>query len=461
MGETIGSMEKFFSKHLTLNIEVWQIGLALIAAVLGVIGFGALVEKGATDENAPWIARASSQIARIPAESRNVFKTVLVNQHRLATLEQRFEGESGFQRFKAGSDEALLLARYDGDRERAVVEIVDLENGAILHKYEPDFLDIPTLSAQRTKIPLLQHDPDPKSFLINHPLLTEDGGLIFNGMYKSLAKIDVCSNVVWTLDGFYHHAIERDADGNYWTGAVLDPPQHEVFPAHAFDDAIVNFSPDGEILFEKSLATILVENNLKYFVYSSQVYIDDALHLNDVQPVLEDGQFWRRGDLFLSLRNRSAIMLYRPSTNKIIWYRQGPWMMQHDVDIVDDSKIAIFDNNTARFYWDFQTLGVNNTMVYDFSTEETTTPFSKGYEVNEIRSVTEGRSEILPDGEIFVEEQNFGRLLKMNTVGDVAWQFVNRANNGKVFVVSWVRYIEKARARRAAEIAAEKCSSRT
>ncbi|WP_369817405.1 MULTISPECIES: arylsulfotransferase family protein [Actibacterium] len=58
-----------------------------------------------------------------------------------------------------------------------------------------------------------------------------------------------------------------------------------------------------------------------------------------------DGPCWQQGDLFVSMRHISTVMLYRPSTNRVLWLREGPWSSQHDVDIVDDHTIAAFNNN--------------------------------------------------------------------------------------------------------------------
>src|SRR5690606_40126395 len=49
--------------------------------------------------------------------------------------------------------------------------------------------------------------------------------------------------------------------------------------------------------------------------------------------------------LFLSFRHMSMIMLYRPATDEIVWKKQGPWLAQHDVDILDATRIGVFNNN--------------------------------------------------------------------------------------------------------------------
>ena len=75
--------------------------------------------------------------------------------------------------------------------------------------------------------------------------------------------------------------------------------------------------------------------------------IKDPLHLNDIEPLLSDGRHWKKGDLFISLRNRSTVLLYRPLTNKIMRTIQGSFYGQHDVDVISDSTISIFNNNVS------------------------------------------------------------------------------------------------------------------
>ena len=81
---------------------------------------------------------------------------------------------------------------------------------------------------------------------------------------------------------------------------------------------------------------IIIENGLEYLLFSvgDGGFDKDPIHLNDIQPVNFDGGFWKKGDVFLSLRHQSMILLYRPSTNEIIWKGTGPFFLQHDVDIL-------------------------------------------------------------------------------------------------------------------------------
>ena len=165
----------------------------------------------------------------------------------------------------------------------------------------------------------------------------------------------------------------------------------------------------------------------------------NPFHLNDIQPVLTDGSFWKKGDLFLSLRNLSMIMLYRPSTNKVLWHQQGPWIYQHDVDIMSENDLSIFNNNLNLEKNEVK--NNNETLIYNFLNNKTSNPYKKAYEINKIATPASGLSEILKNGDIFVEETLNGRLLRMDKNGKIIWQYINRLKNNKLYVLSWSRYL--------------------
>ena len=141
-------------------------------------------------------------------------------------------------------------------------------------------------------------------------------------------------------------------------------------------------SPSGKLLYSKSVTQILLRHGYANWLFGTDVYNDDPTHLNDIEPVLADGPYWKKGDLFLSLRNVSAIMLYRPSTDEIVWMKRGPWMSQHDVDILDDHRIGIYDNaaedrgDEEKPYFPSS----SQIMVYDFASKQNQPAARKGDE---------------------------------------------------------------------------------
>ena len=96
----------------------------------------------------------------------------------------------------------------------------------------------------------------------------------------------------------------------------------------------------------------------------------DPFHLNDIEPIKSDGEYWNKGDLFLSLRNLSLIIHYRPSSNKILKLIRGPFFQQHDVDIISDSKIALFNNNSKVYKLKRSDNRNSNVVIYDFKTSK-------------------------------------------------------------------------------------------
>ena len=177
-------------------------------------------------------------------------------------------------------------------------------------------------------------------------------------------------------------------------------------------------SPDGEILFQKSVSQIFIDNGLEYLLFAvgdfrlgDPLFTEDPIHLNDIQPVDFEGEFWEKGDVFLSLRNQSMVLLYRPSTNLIIWKGTGPFFHQHDVDILNDHKISIFNNNAKRFVEGTPVDGNNEVIIYDFKTKQYSYYLNKSLTKDDVRTVTQGRSNILSNGDLFLEETDYGRTL--------------------------------------------------
>ena len=58
---------------------------------------------------------------------------------------------------------------------------------------------------------------------------------------------------------------------------------------------------------------------------------------------------------------------------------------------------------------------------------------------NDVKGTTNGRSQILPNGDLLVEETVYGRSLYFNSDGSLRWTHVNRSQSGGVYRVGWSR----------------------
>ena len=58
---------------------------------------------------------------------------------------------------------------------------------------------------------------------VGHPLLLDDGSLIFNTTKGILLKSDICGRIINSNEkGFFHHSIEMDDLGNIFYQLQLD-----------------------------------------------------------------------------------------------------------------------------------------------------------------------------------------------------------------------------------------------
>ena len=78
------------------------------------------------------------------------------------------------------------------------------------------------------------------------------------------------------------------------------------------------------------------------------------------------------------------LIIYRPKEDKIIWYKSGPWLNQHDASFDDRGKILLFNNNnisvinqrTAENYF-FENGKKNSIIKYDIKNNSISTPYSE------------------------------------------------------------------------------------
>lgn len=388
------------------------------------------------------------EIASIPTNAKIFLTKTLSGQSDLAAEEQRFEGQSGFQfNYKPGARPDLgylLVNRFDGDLQMSVSELVDLNSQQTVHQWHFDVNPLWEKSSLQSNLKDLKVDIGTERFRSGHAYLLDDGSILVKDV-SPILKGDLCSNLNLFLDDdLYHHSIEGDHENNLWVTKHLEPKTTEIGSDKFREDVILKISPEGSILFQKSMITLFTENDLGYLLYGLADTTDDPTHLNDIQPVLEDGPYWKTGDVFLSIRHQSMLMLYRPSTDQLIWYKSGPWVHQHDVNILDDHRISVFNNNAKIVGKRDQFVDVsNNEMIYDFRTGKVTAPYKKAFEALAIRTKWEGRGEIQKSGEIYVEETENGRLLQFNQAGDVIWQYVNRGSDQIVYYLNWSRPISR------------------
>ena len=431
----------------------------IFAVIVGIFGFFWFPLKKAFKAKVPlWIIIFLIFIALAVAavDNKKKIKNLRIIHNKIVSkndippvFKKHIKKEKFVRNFNTNRNALLVLPRYDGNLLRSVVEIIDLNTFEVLHTYRHDIESMNEMVTNKLEHRRLKKDKNELRFLYNHPLILSDGSLVSNYNKSPLFRIDFCGNLMWINDEErFHHSQMLDSDGNIWVPSTLFPYSKLIetnfgtgAPSFGFDDdSIAKINTSGEILFQKSVAEMLIENKFMRDDYNLVNY-HDPIHLNDIEPAFTTTKYWEKGDVFLSIRHLSAIVHYRPSTDKVINYFEGPFSMQHDVDIISDKEIAIFNNNNPATK-NQPSFCCAEILIYNFETKTYTKKFNPQMIENKIRTRTEGLADYLKDGSIMVEEQNHGRIIFFDKNGNVEWEYVNKDDKGNVYSISWSRIIE-------------------
>ena len=334
----------------------------------------------------------------------------------------------------------LLISGFSKTHSQVVVELYSIAQDKILHRWVPDIGEI----LERT--PEFSDGPNMvKSYRVQHPLLLEDGGLVFTSGAGPMVKINRCSEIEWVLVHKFHHSIELDHLGNIVTCSKIDGEgPGTILPIR--DDAIAVVSPDGTLVDEYSITKILLENGHRTLIYGIGRFEYNRIHLNDAHPIVEEAGMAKTGDVLISSRHLSTGGLVEPQSSTINWLKTGPWLNQHDINLLPDGRYSIFGNDMVRGYDKTGNMliekGVSDIYIYDPDTDTVTQPYSAVMRGEKIGSLTQGRSRVLANGDVYIEQTDSARMLRISDQG-VRWEYVNAVSENTVGALHWSRYLDE------------------
>ena len=273
-----------------------------------------------------------------------------------------------------------------------------------------------------------------------HPVLFDNGDLIFHSGGGPLVRIDKCSNLKWIVNGFYHHSNVK-LDDNLYSAITIDQDK----PGEYLNDAIsiVNTN-NGKVKKNIEIFDILLEylyDDLS-LMYGIGEFERDLFHLNSIYPIKENDNFFRKNDLVVSLRNLSTILVYRQSTNQIVWMKTGPWINQHDAQYLGNGVFSVFSNNNVRGLEpkDFLYLKNSDVIIYDMKDNTFKRPFSKYLKNAKMRS--SGLVRMLNDENAIIQLNNIGEIIRVNPT-DKIWTYQNYLGANKKGMINWSKYFKE------------------
>lgn len=128
------------------------------------------------------------------------------------------------------------------------------------------------------------------------------------------------------------------------------------------------------------------------------------------------------GDVVVSFRNISTVIVIERSSGDIIWKLGAPPLaQQHAPTPLPNGNLLIFDNGTHRLD---HPIPYSRVIEVDMATKEIVWTYQEGY-VSEFFSPYISNAERLPNGNTLICEGSFGRIFEVTQAGEVVWEYVN------------------------------------
>jgi hypothetical protein len=358
-----------------------------------------------------------------------------------------------------------LTLYTSGDSARASLVAMD---GTVVHEWQLPFSQVWDESSPIS-------DPQPDEYIYwNKAHVYPNGDLL--AVYVAagdspwgygLVRIDKDSKLIWKYLGQVHHDVDVGDDGRIY--ALTHEIRHNAyqdFPQLAvprIDDFAVVLSPDGEELQKVSIADALIDSPYARLLTRVVWYTKgDYLHTNGIDVVEPDdaaalplAPFVKPGQVLLSLREIDTIALLDLEQERIVWAVRGPWLAQHDSDILPNGNMLLFDNLGNFLDADGSDAegsgGRSRIIEFNPSTMEIAWQYA-GTPEEPFDSDVRASQERLENGNTLITEETSGRLIEVTPDHEIVWEFVNpvraegRADDGGelIPIVSWAQRIDPA-----------------
>jgi arylsulfotransferase ASST len=341
------------------------------------------------------------------------------------------------------------LTLYSSTHEQAAY-LMDMR-GRVVHRWHMDFSQLWDESAA------VKH-PRPDGFVyIEKAQVLPNGELI--ALYTAIgdtpwgygiAKLNAKSEVMWKYLAHAHHDFDIDATGNIHvlTQQVreTDLPGFGHLPKPRIDDFIVTLSPDGREISSTSLVDIFATSPYArrlFFASHESFNNGDYLHANSVD-VLEapvpgiPGS--HAGQVLVSFREVSTVALIDEESQHIVWAQTGPWVRQHDAQVLPGGNILLFDNegDDGRY-------GISRVLEFQPATARIVWRYG-GREGQPLESASRSSQTRLANGNTLIVESMAGRVIEVTPNGDIVWEFINPVRGGeanrRIPVIFWVQRLD-------------------
>lgn len=378
--------------------------------------------------------------------------------HMFALRDELDGGTTVFNKNKSSPGYTLFTA-YDG--KKCTNRLIDPE-GNLIQEWYIKYSDV-----WGKKAPFLEEQYGDEWTCWQGTQLLPNGDLVAtfidNGKpyCGGLVKLNLDSEVVWSLPKCTHHDVHLGKDGLLYTPGMYLVEEDEENSGKRFltpgslpsteplvtfwetpilKDTIIVTSPDGEFLEEIDLGDAFANSEYRWSFsnrfqtpkHSSGVF--DPSHLNDVELITEE---WAKhhpkiepGDLMVSARNINTLAIIDRQTELVKWVTNGPFIQQHDPDLLPNGNILLFDN------WGKIDSEVGATRIIEWNpkTQQIDWEYA-GTRDRPLHATFRGSQQLLPNGNVLITESTGGRILEVTRDKEIVWEYVNQVSENRVGVV--------------------------
>jgi hypothetical protein len=314
---------------------------------------------------------------------------------------------------------------WENDRWQPAIRLIDMQ-GSVLHQW--------TVKPEKIwpETPFTDHVAGamntPNNY-VHGAWLMPDGDVVFNVEYAGLVRMNACSEVVWTVPYRTHHSVFRDEDGSFWTSGLnwrYTTIEGYIHPKPEFvDETLLQVSQDGEILREIFVLESIYKSGYGGILADATKKLD-VTHLNDVETLsttmADEFPLFEAGDILVSLRNISTVLVIDGESELIKWRLQYPLVRQHDPDFEPDGRIVIFDNRDDMTQEGMR-LGPTRLLSVDPTNGEQTDAYPLDPD-QAFYTQTGGKHQLLDNGNRLITEAHGGRVFEIDPAGEVVWNWI-------------------------------------
>lgn len=429
-------MFNIIEKFMTKKISMWFFLLCVLLGIIGATIFGSAVRH---------VVKGGILLGKVGILVENIAKfpgkvIILFKSHSTEISPQILKAKEKYlikdYNLSKNYDGYLLVSSYDQDGSH--IYLLDIENKKKIYEWRPPLNQIYKRAPNFT-----EGINTPRYYRSQHPLFFKNGDLVFSSGDGPLLRLSKCNEIKWIVSDQFHHSIHFDETTNiiYAIKTFKKNKNNLLF----LEDGFSLIKPNsGEVIKEYSIHEILMEDEGSLgLVYGVGEFEKDRYHINSVIPIKNSDNFFEKGDLVISIRNLSTVIVFRPKEKKIVWKKTGPWINQHDARYLGNGKMSIFANNIVRGLPQKYEFVIDHSDIFflNIKDEKIERPFKDIFVKSKQRSG--GIYRPINDDEGIVELHSDAKIMKISKTKGILWEHQNYLGNDKKGNINWSRYILK------------------